>query len=81
MNEPSFLKVDRTVFLIKHRDGFIRNTTKNAFQTSEARVEAKKYHSWQAALNMARKCGANEIQEVSADNCYVITRRYEVMNG
>ena len=79
MNEPSFLKVDRTVFLIRHRDGFISDTTRNAFHVSEARQEAKKYHSWQAALNMARKCRAEEIQEVSADNINVITRRFEVV--
>jgi len=79
MNHPDFITVKRSLFLIRHRDGFISDTTRNAFHVSEARQEAKKYHSWQAALNMARKCRAEEIQEVSADNINVITRRFAVV--
>lgn len=75
---PAFLRVNRTVFLIKHRDGFIQSTTKNTFKVTETRVEAKRYASWQAALNMAKKCGAEEIQEVDAEDVRSITRRYEV---
>ena len=79
MNKPAFFTTDRTVFLIKHRDGFISSTTKNCFHVSEAREDAKKYKSWQAALRMARQCNAIEIQQVAADNIHVITRRYEVI--
>ena len=76
--KPAFLTTERTVFLIKHRDGFVSGTKSGTFKVSEARCEAKKYKSWQAALKMARECNAEEIQEVDADDCKVITRRYAI---
>ena len=78
MSKPAFLTVDRTVFIIKHKDGYVSDTAKGTFKVTETREEAKRYISWQAVLKMAQECGAEEIQEVDADNCNTVTRRYEV---
>lgn len=81
MTMPAFLQKDETVFIIKHNDGFISDTTKNTFKVSVSRNEAKKYKNWQSAIKMARKCNAIEIQQVAVDDVHIITRRYAVVNG
>lgn len=76
--KSQFLADTKKVFLIIHKDGFISETTKNTFKVSKARQEAKKYKSWQAALKMARECGAEEIQEVWESNINIVVRRCAV---
>ena len=71
---------NRTIFIIKEKDGFISNTTRNAFFVSQARCEAKKYKRLKAAISMAKKCRAIEVQEVQEDNMHMIITRHAVVN-
>lgn len=71
-------KDKKTVFLIRHKDGFVSKTAKNTFEVSKAIQEAKRFKYWTVALKMASECRAEEILEVWEDDIRIVTRRYEV---
>lgn len=72
------LKDKKTVFLIRHKDGFVSKTAKNTFEVSTAIQEAKRFKYWTVALKMAKECRAEEILEVWEHDNRVIEQRYEM---
>ena len=71
-------KDKKTVFLIRHKDGFVSKTAKNTFEVSTARQEAKRFKYWTVALKMASECRAEEILEVWEDDIRIGVQRYEM---
>ena len=71
-------KDKKTVFLIRHKDGFVSKTAKNTFEVSTAIQEAKRFKYWTVALKMAKECRAEEILEVWEDDIRICVQRYEM---